>query len=240
MPVQPATAIAAPRPLPVVGGHLCLDFANTVDHPEGPTRWDHISTYDDLLDWSRAAGTITQQQADQLGQCAARDAGEADAALQSAHQLRDVLNDVFGAVVDRPEQVAAHWVRLRSFVTAAAASTEVDITSRPPRWTWTGVGDLVVVMHPVAAAAADLLGSEDLSRLKRCPGCSWLFLDRSRNHSRRWCDMGDCGTVAKSRRYVTRRSAARRAGSPGQADVITPTPGTTAATAGAIGDRIRG
>ena len=34
-----------PRELPIVGGNLALDFANTVDDPDGPERHDHAGTY---------------------------------------------------------------------------------------------------------------------------------------------------------------------------------------------------
>jgi len=58
-----------------------------------------------------------------------------------------------------------------------------------------------------------VLQTADLSRVRRCPpsegGCGWLFLDQSRNGSRRWCRMADCGTAAKSRRLTERRRAAR-------------------------------
>ena len=64
----------------------------------------------------------------------------------------------------------------------------------------------------VARAAYDLLTGDHLARVKVCAGCHWLFLDRSKNGSRRWCSMEDCGTSAKMRRYVARR-AARRASS---------------------------
>lgn len=65
------------------------------------------------------------------------------------------------------------------------------------------------LLHPIASAAADLLRSDDLHRIKRCAQCPWLFVDRSKNHSRRWCSMKDCGTAVKMRAYSTRRAAMR-------------------------------
>jgi predicted RNA-binding Zn ribbon-like protein len=62
-------------------------------------------------------------------------------------------------------------------------------------------------LWPVAAAAHRLLTATELSRLKRCVGCPWLFLDRSKNGSRRWCSMEFCGTEEKMRRYVRKRRA---------------------------------
>jgi predicted RNA-binding Zn ribbon-like protein len=59
------------------------------------------------------------------------------------------------------------------------------------------------ILNPVIRSAADLLISEEFSRIKKCadPTCGWLFLDISRNRSRRWCDMRDCGNRAKASRF---------------------------------------
>jgi predicted RNA-binding Zn ribbon-like protein len=78
------------------------------------------------------------------------------------------------------------------------------------RWGWDEESDsLTKVLWPVAKAAADLLTSEGhaLKRLHQCAAsdCGWLFIDMSRNHSRRWCDMSNCGNVAKARRHYHRK-----------------------------------
>jgi predicted RNA-binding Zn ribbon-like protein len=135
----------------------------------------------------------------------------AAASLRQAHGLRDVLNDVFGAVADGAGDLASHWLRLRPYVTDAVAAITLHTDTDPHRWSWPQSDDLAAPLHPVAYSAADLLVSDDLHRVKRCAGCPWLFLDGSRNKSRRWCDMADCGTAQKMQRYVARRSTARRA-----------------------------
>jgi predicted RNA-binding Zn ribbon-like protein len=201
-----------PRKLPIVGGHLALDFANTVDDPLGPTRHDHAATYADLVRWSLRVGTLDEQRAARLRRTAEQTPGAADAALRRAHELREILNDLFGAVADGTDDIAARWTRLRPFAAAAVAAADLDTGTGPHRWSWSADDDLAVVLHPVAAAAADLLVSADLTRVKRCGRCPWLYVDRSKNRSRRWCDMADCGTAEKMGRYVARRAARRRAG----------------------------
>jgi predicted RNA-binding Zn ribbon-like protein len=200
-----------PRELPIVGGNLALDFANTVDDPLGPGRYDSVATHDDLIRWSLRVGTLDEQRAAQLRRAAEQAPQAADAALQLAHELRDVLNDLFGAVVDGADDIPARWTRLRPFTAAAVAAADLDVGAGPHRWTWSGAGDLEAVLHPIAAAAADLLLSPELGRVKRCARCPWLYVDRSKNRSRRWCDMADCGTAEKMGRYVARRAAKRRA-----------------------------
>ncbi len=199
-----------PRRLPIIGGHLALDFANTVDDPLGPARHDHAATYDDLVRWSARVGVVDDSGASGLLRLAARQPRNAQACVQRAHELRDVLNELFGAVVDEAPDVAGPWTRLRAFATEARSVAHLAGSADGPYgWAWPQADDLGVLLHPIASAASDLLVSEDLRRLKRCARCPWLFLDHSRNHSRRWCDMDDCGRAAKIELYVARRAARR-------------------------------
>jgi predicted RNA-binding Zn ribbon-like protein len=97
---------------------------------------------------------------------------------------------------------------------AAARATLVLDSGDPPRVRLAfGTVPAMLVPDRIAEAALDVLRTADLTRLRRCPisesGCGWLFLDQSRNGSRRWCRMADCGTAAKARRLTERRRAAR-------------------------------
>ncbi len=184
------------RELPIVAGHLALDFANTVDDPLGPARHDHIATHADLVRWSVRTGALTEDQAAVMTR--------STAAVRKAHALRDVLNDVFTAVAtgERPA-----WEALRPYAAEAVANSVLD---EAHRLSWTHATAPHAMLWPVAHAAERLLTSPDVHRVKQCAGCPWLFLDRSRNGSRRWCAMNDCGTHEKIRRYVARRAARRR------------------------------
>ena len=110
-----------PRELPIVGGQLALDFANTVDDPEGPERWDHIATVDGLLHWADRVGL-----AHRIAPAEERWA----AGLHRAHELRDVLNAVLGAIADDRPVPNGDWLRLRAFVASAIA--EADLVLRAP------------------------------------------------------------------------------------------------------------
>jgi predicted RNA-binding Zn ribbon-like protein len=77
-------------------------------------------------------------------------------------------------------------------------------------WTWS-FEDLTDPLHPLALAVVDLLDDADLALLRRCDRCNWLFLDRSRNRSRRWCLMSTCGIAVKVERQAARRRAGRSA-----------------------------
>jgi predicted RNA-binding Zn ribbon-like protein len=75
--------------------------------------------------------------------------------------------------------------------------------------------DEAKLLGPIAWSAAELLTSEQLPSLRECAGeaCGWLFLDLSKNHSRRWCAMNDCGGREKARRYYQRKKSTGSAGS---------------------------
>jgi predicted RNA-binding Zn ribbon-like protein len=211
------------RPLYVVAGNLALDFANTVDDPTGPERFDHIADYGGVLEWATRVALTSPEVAEALAQAAVAEPEHADAVVRQAGELRAALNDTFTALLVGGS-IDAGWGRLRSYVAAAVQESRLDPHRADHRYTW-DASRLEFPLWPVSDAAYRLLASPELRRLKQCAGCPWLFLDQSKNGSRRWCSMQFCGTQQKVRRYVSKR-AERRAGSTGSA-----APGT----AGAVG-----
>jgi predicted RNA-binding Zn ribbon-like protein len=71
-------------------------------------------------------------------------------------------------------------------------------------WRWTGDDDVRYPMWRAVHDAAELLTSGQLSRVRKCPECAWLFWDASKNQSKRWCEMSVCGSRAKARRFYQR------------------------------------
>jgi predicted RNA-binding Zn ribbon-like protein len=215
-----------PRELPIVGGHLALDFANTIDDPLGAERYDHAGTYPELVGWSTRIGILRPGQADELLAAGREHPRARSAALKRAHQLRRILNESFADIAatnsgqaDDVEHasIAAHWADMRPFVTDALGHADLKLRPAPVErpasryeLTWPLTARLDAMLWPIAVAAADLLTAPQLDRLKQCAGCPWIFLDQSKNFSRRWCAMNDCGTHEKIRRYVSRRAARKR------------------------------
>jgi predicted RNA-binding Zn ribbon-like protein len=212
-------ATRTPRELPIVGGHLALDFANTVDDPDGPERYDHAGTYPGLVAWSARVGIMRSDQAAALLAAAQEHPRAGSAALKRAHLLRRILIEIFteiAAINSGPSATTggsppiARWGELRALVTDAMAHAELVWEGSTYQLTWADTTRLHAMLWPISLAASELITSPQLSRLKKCAGCPWLFLDQSKNLSRRWCAMNDCGTQEKIRRYVTRRAASRR------------------------------
>jgi predicted RNA-binding Zn ribbon-like protein len=132
---------------------------------------------------------------------------QAPAALR---RLRDALLSGFTAVADDGPFPEPAWHELRRAVAHAVARADLVVVEgavrlRPP------ANDLGTVADAVALAAHELLTGDQLHRVKHCAQCHWVFLDRSKNGSRRWCSMDDCGGAVKMRRYVARRAARRAA-----------------------------
>jgi predicted RNA-binding Zn ribbon-like protein len=173
----------------------------------GPNRHDHIATYPELLGWSVRVGARSPGGAKGLRVVTPKAAA---AALRRAHTLRATIIETFTAVAAGADAIA--WTDLRPFVVDAVTHATLSPTGHGYELNWPADAPRAM-LWPVARAAADLLTGPDLRRVKRCAGCPWLFLDQSKNSSRRWCDMNDCGTHAKIQRYVARR-AARRAAAP--------------------------
>lgn len=195
----------------LVGGSLALDFVNTRGGRPRPSAEDEaLHDYDDLVAWGRQVGELTEAEARRLLRRARRSPDEAQQAYRRAVQLRSYLYELFSAVaVGRPPP--ARWTAaLRNDEAEALGRAELVRADGGFHWSWARDHDLARPLRPVVHAAVALLTAGPLQRIKRCDGCRWLFIDESKNRSRRWCAMEDCGTAEKVRRYLARRAAARR------------------------------
>ncbi|HTE46969.1 MAG TPA: CGNR zinc finger domain-containing protein [Gemmatimonadaceae bacterium] len=201
-------ADASPR---TIGGHIALDFSNTVAWRLRDTREERLPSYAALVTWAREAGTLGLAQAQQLLRTAARQPRPALAALRRARALREAIFDIGGAL-------GRHHTPSDASVAAVHAAHLSAL--RGARLSWNGIhcdvtwderhADLDRPWWPVALAAAELLASNELRRVRMCAGvgCGWLFLDESRNNSRRWCASGDCGNRARVDQFRMRQQQA--------------------------------
>lgn len=196
----------------LIGGYLCLDFVNTVDWraQEHPHEW--LTSYADLVTWSQHVGIMTEFTAHHLRQRAARHPAIASATLERAITLRETIFRIFSAVADGHSPEATDVATLNDALSETLSRLRLTMTADGFGWQWAGSGDsLEQMLWPVTRSAAELLTTGELSRVRMCGGedCGWLFFDTSRNQSRRWCSMEDCGNRAKARRYHQRHRALR-------------------------------
>jgi predicted RNA-binding Zn ribbon-like protein len=198
--------------LSLVGGLLALDFANSASGRGTASAREHIHSIDDLVAWGAHAGCLAPATAT-LSPPAAADPLAAEL-LRRALRLREAIFGIGSAIANDRDPAVDDLDIVRLAVRDAMASGALtrhggggyglDFGDAPPA---------AAVIGPVALSALDMLETADFARLKQCPGrtpdndCQWLFLDVSKNNSRRWCDMATCGNRTKSHRHRARKQA---------------------------------
>jgi predicted RNA-binding Zn ribbon-like protein len=191
------------------GGALCLDFANTVSHRHLPQRRaEHLDSYADLVAFAEQSNLLSRKLAANLHARSARNGAEARSSFRKSIVLREGLYRAFSAIAAgkhaRPEDLQ----QISDFALEALKHRKLARTNGDYRWEWQSNGSDLLdrILWPIAESAADLLTLEDRAAIRECgaPDCDWLFLDRSRNGSRRWCDMKSCGNRQKARRHYQR------------------------------------
>jgi predicted RNA-binding Zn ribbon-like protein len=194
-----------------VGGALPFDFVNTVgsyltDIPE-----EHLNAYDDLLRWALTAGALDKAQVDSLAREAESRPQDAERVLKKAIKLRGAIHAIFSAVATEQQAPPQSLEVLNDALRQTHEHLRLRQASPNFSWEWVRCEEkLDSVLWPVARSAAEMLIEGDLTRVNVCASdtCGWLFLDTSKNRSRRWCDMSDCGNRAKARRHYHRHQRA--------------------------------
>lgn len=194
-----------------VGGWLCLDFVNTVDRESDNYSEDWFTCYADLIAWGQYIEVLSSQQANQLFPIATQQPDLASAVFETAIALRETLYRIFSAIA------AKHIVANRDLDTLNAALKDalhwqyLAATTKGFVWRWAESDRLDCILWQIVRSASDLLTAKELSQVRECgsEGCGWIFVDTSRNRSRRWCDMETCGNRAKAHRHYERRKKKR-------------------------------
>lgn len=188
------------------GGELCLDFANTVGGARPASPKEYLHGYGDLLSFSRQAGAVSAVEARALAREAERRPQEAERALRRAIELRESIYRIFTAIAAGAAPSAQDLHGLNRALGDALRHLGVARAGAAFGWIWEE--DSLAfdrMLWPILRSAAELLVRGD-PIVRQCASetCTWLFLDRSRNRSRRWCDMKSCGNREKVRRHYHR------------------------------------
>ena len=189
-----------------VGGRLCLDFINTVDRGDVGFLEEWLTDAIALINWGQQVQLLTPQQAEQLRQQAQQQPKLAQSAFERAIELREVLYHIFSAVSAGQPPLPSDLAHLNEELAAAYSQSQlVWDGSKFVRLQMNGE-QIDSIVWQIVKSTEELLLDPMLDRVRECAGidCGWIFLDTSRNHSRRWCDMEDCGNRAKARRHYNR------------------------------------
>jgi predicted RNA-binding Zn ribbon-like protein len=199
------------------GGVPCLDFVNTLAWRLTDRPIEYLVSYEDLLAWGRQAGLLAPDETEVLSGWAATHPEEARATLSRAAALREAVHRVLSApIASEPQDEGALSTLNRELSVALSRLRVTPAAGDAYVWAWERGGEdhggppRERPLWPVARSAAELLTSAKLGRVKVCggEGCGWMFLDESRNASRKWCESRDCGNRERVRQYLARRKRA--------------------------------
>ncbi|QEX16753.1 hypothetical protein FRZ44_20480 [Hypericibacter terrae] len=197
--------------LALVGGIACLNFANTSSGRGTPRHLEHLRSYDLVLAWAEHAGLLTAAQRRSLSDLAALQPAAAARLLRRALDLREAIYATAEALAHRTPPPADALATLNQELARAMSQARIRPDASGFAWDWRDAEPAFDrPLWPIARSAAELLTSPAHEHVKQCPGahCGWVFLDLTKNHRRRWCEMEVCGSRAKVRRYRERRRGA--------------------------------
>jgi len=201
--------MSGPEPFKLYAGHPALELVNTLDLRFSAQTVDLIPTYKDLLRLTAQLQLLTVEQARKLGRTVSEE--DAQRVVASTVELREALAAVLYGRIDGGKPPAAQIKILEQQFHAAGLHRRLLAGESHLEWSWSGVErQAEIPLWMLAQAASDLLVSSDAELVKDCgdPTCCWLFLDVSKNHTRRWCDMKTCGNRMKARRHHARAQEA--------------------------------
>ena len=196
------------------GNWLCLDFTHTLQDRFNADRKELLNSYSHLLAWGLYMHLFEEQEAQQLLRIAEQYPQVAMKTLHNAVEVREAIYRIFYAISQEEAPEADDMALLNAALPQAMSHARIVQDGEKHRFSWdwnvkNGTERLERINWLVVRSAADLLTSNKLDDVRACAAedCRWLFLDISKNHSRRWCDMETCGNQAKARRHYSRKKS---------------------------------
>lgn len=197
------------RTFQLISGHPALDLVNTLDWRFRESGVEELlSSYEHLIDFAEQSELLDGKLARQLKRNA--NSFAANHALEQARHLREALADLIYSGLDGLDASSASMRTLEKFLREARAQTRLVRNGSRLQWDWAGAQSKPEFpLWLLTRAASRLMLSENVEKVRACanPECRWLFLDTSKNHTRRWCDMKICGNRMKARRYKATHAA---------------------------------
>jgi predicted RNA-binding Zn ribbon-like protein len=184
----------------LVAGYPAVDLVNTLDwrfRDEGPE--ELLKSYGDLLRFCHESGVLATKRVRRAADLRA---------LKRCIELREAIAEILYARLEGRDPSTRALKTLERYVKAACLQQQLRWKHGGLEWTW-NENDADLPLWALSMSAADLLLSDAAERVRACdnPECRWLFLDTSKNHTRRWCDMKVCGNRMKARRFKAQRKA---------------------------------
>lgn len=193
-----------------IAGVLCLDLTNTIGGARNmPSEVDYLTSYADLLLWTREAGIVSETERQQLETQARENSAEASGILTRVRRLRETIYRIFSIHLDGGVISDTDLMLINEEIELCFHRSRIVRTSDGYAWGWSKELTLDGMIAPIVRSVVDLLSTPAaLDRIRECSSdnCTWLFLDDTKNRSRRWCDMKTCGNAHKVNRYRSRKT----------------------------------
>jgi len=188
------------------GGCPAFDFTNTVHSRKDNFVFDYLNSYDDLLQWSAKTSLLPERRLRLLAASAAKESAKAESILRKAKVTREVLYSVFSSIAVHVQPKADLLEKFNEIMGEAMSNLNYVFENgeKVLKWPETPVNLEEPLWH-VLKSVFDIWYQEDVSRIKECGSCGWLFLDKTKNKRRRWCNMQTCGSNEKALRYYYRQ-----------------------------------
>lgn len=184
-----------------IAGEPILDFLNTVDFCGRTRDANRLTSYVAVVEWSLFAGVITRNEALEISAIATNVPFQADRILSDLVLWREAAYRAFLALIRREQASVDDWGVIEESIQRAVNSASLKHNQFGiAHWRVVSV-DLTTIPKRLALQLSQLLCTGVVAQIKKCEGCTWLFIDRSKNHRRRWCAMATCGNRAKAQRY---------------------------------------
>ena len=194
----------------LVGGRPSLDLVNTVSWKGTDREHDWFDRATNVTRWGVAVGLIDDRVRRRLDRAISSEPMAWSSQLDAVRDIRETLRVAISPLAHGGVPAREAVAGLNGLLARVCGRRRLD--PHTLRWSWVEPTDLVELMGPLIWDAAEVVAGTDRARLGHCPSCDWLFHDTTRNRSRRWCDMGDCGSRDKALRYYHRHKSTARAG----------------------------
>ena len=190
-----------------IGNNLSLDFVNTVGYISSENPIENLNSFSDLIEWSKQGKLISDDEAIVIFTKAKKNILESEKVFRRVLRLRKSVYDIFRSVISGEEISDKDLTVFNRELSLAMSKAEIFCREGELIWDWKNDG-IERILFLITRIAAQLLTSSDLEKLKCCSGenCGWLFYDTSKNKRRQWCDMRDCGNLAKARRFRVKKA----------------------------------
>jgi predicted RNA-binding Zn ribbon-like protein len=202
-----------------LGGALCLDFLNTLHQAGAEDPGEELSSDDDLAAWAAQAGILSAREAGRLPDRVLQNygklkvLGKKHASLRDdARALRETLRQMFQRTARDGEVAPRDVETLNLLLERFPAAGRIEKQRGDWAMSWKSqAGGAEKLFYAIVKSAAELVATARWRAVRECASdtCTWMFLDTSKNHSRRWCEMARCGNRDKVQRFRARSRRAR-------------------------------